>query len=108
METVEKKKKPRPRRSYTPEFKAEIVEVCQLEHVDGWRVGQGVWSGCLVVGRPCRCPVPGHRGGRLGSGRLRSGLRLRSVCGFGVEELQGFSGHGGPAVLRTNCYRARR
>ena len=28
METVEKKK-PRPRRSYTPEFKAEIVEVCQ-------------------------------------------------------------------------------
>jgi transposase len=28
METVEKKK-PRPRRSYTPEFKAEIVECCQ-------------------------------------------------------------------------------
>jgi transposase len=28
METVERNK-PRPRRSYTPEFKAEIVEVCQ-------------------------------------------------------------------------------
>ena len=28
METMAKKK-PRPRRSYTPEFKAEIVELCQ-------------------------------------------------------------------------------
>ena len=28
METMEKKK-PRPRRSFTPEFKAEIVELCQ-------------------------------------------------------------------------------
>jgi len=29
METVEKKRNPRARRSYTPEFKAEIVELCQ-------------------------------------------------------------------------------
>jgi transposase len=29
METMERKKKPRPRRSFTPEFKAEIVELCQ-------------------------------------------------------------------------------
>ena len=28
METMERKK-PRPRRSFTPEFKAEIVELCQ-------------------------------------------------------------------------------
>jgi transposase len=28
METMEKRK-PRPRRSFTPEFKAEIVELCQ-------------------------------------------------------------------------------
>ena len=28
METMERKK-PRPRRSFTPEFKAEIVERCQ-------------------------------------------------------------------------------
>jgi transposase len=28
METVERKK-PRPRRSFTPEFKAEIVELCR-------------------------------------------------------------------------------
>jgi transposase len=28
METVAKKKKPRPRRSFTPEFKADIVERC--------------------------------------------------------------------------------
>jgi Helix-turn-helix domain of transposase family ISL3 len=28
METMEKKK-PRPRRSFTPEFKAEIVELCR-------------------------------------------------------------------------------
>ena len=28
METMERKKKPRPRRSFTPEFKAEIVEHC--------------------------------------------------------------------------------
>ena len=30
METMAKKK-PRPRRSYTPEFKAEIVELCQRD-----------------------------------------------------------------------------
>ncbi len=29
METMERKKKPRPRRSFTPEFKAEIVELCR-------------------------------------------------------------------------------
>src|SRR6202050_1550991 len=29
METMEKKRKPRPRRSFTPEFKAEIVELCR-------------------------------------------------------------------------------
>src|SRR5271168_488744 len=29
METIERKKKPRPRRSFTPEFKAEIVEHCR-------------------------------------------------------------------------------
>src|SRR2546425_3045482 len=29
METVGKKKRPRARRSFTPEFKAEIVELCQ-------------------------------------------------------------------------------
>ena len=29
METMERKKKPRPRRSFTPEFKAEIVERCR-------------------------------------------------------------------------------
>ena len=29
METVAKRKKPRPRRSFTPEFKAEIVQRCQ-------------------------------------------------------------------------------
>jgi transposase len=32
METMERKK-PRPRRSFTPEFKAEIVECCQRRHV---------------------------------------------------------------------------
>jgi transposase len=29
METMEKKRKPRPRRSFPPEFKAEIVELCR-------------------------------------------------------------------------------
>jgi transposase len=29
METMEKKGKPRPRRSFPPEFKAEIVELCR-------------------------------------------------------------------------------
>src|SRR5208283_336858 len=29
METMERKKPPRPRRSFTPEFKAEIVELCR-------------------------------------------------------------------------------
>lgn len=29
METMGKKKRPRARRSFTPEFKAEIVELCQ-------------------------------------------------------------------------------
>ena len=29
METIERKKPPRPRRSFTPEFKAEIVELCR-------------------------------------------------------------------------------
>ena len=29
METMEERKTPRPRRSFTPEFKAEIVERCQ-------------------------------------------------------------------------------
>ena len=29
METVERKKKPRPRRSFTAEFKADIVERCR-------------------------------------------------------------------------------
>ena len=29
METMEERKTPRPRRSFTPEFKAEIVELCQ-------------------------------------------------------------------------------
>jgi transposase len=29
METMEKKRKPRPRRSFPPEFKAEIVEPCR-------------------------------------------------------------------------------
>ena len=29
METVGKRKRPRARRSFTPEFKAEIVELCQ-------------------------------------------------------------------------------
>ena len=29
METVAKRKKPRPRRSFTPEYKAEIVEACR-------------------------------------------------------------------------------
>jgi transposase len=29
METMERKKKPRPRRSFTPEFKADIVERCR-------------------------------------------------------------------------------
>jgi transposase len=37
METMEKKRKTRPRRSFTPEFKAEIVELCR----DGERsIGQ--------------------------------------------------------------------
>ena len=31
METMERKK-PRPRRSFTPEFKAEIVELCRRGH----------------------------------------------------------------------------
>jgi transposase len=30
METMAKKKRPRPRRSFTPEFKAEIVERCRV------------------------------------------------------------------------------
>jgi transposase len=30
METVAKRKQPRPRRSFMPEFKAEIVERCQV------------------------------------------------------------------------------
>lgn len=29
METMGRESKPRPRRSFTPEFKAEIVELCQ-------------------------------------------------------------------------------
>ena len=29
METMEERKTPRPRRSFTPEFKPEIVELCQ-------------------------------------------------------------------------------
>jgi hypothetical protein len=29
METMERKKPPCPRRSFTPEFKAEIVELCR-------------------------------------------------------------------------------
>jgi transposase len=29
METMERKKRPRPRRSFTPEFKADIVERCR-------------------------------------------------------------------------------
>jgi transposase len=29
METMEERKQPRPRRSFTKEFKAEIVELCQ-------------------------------------------------------------------------------
>ena len=29
METVAAKKKPRPRRSFTPEFKAEVVDLCR-------------------------------------------------------------------------------
>jgi transposase len=29
MESMGRSKKPRPRRSFTPEFKAEIVELCQ-------------------------------------------------------------------------------
>jgi transposase len=29
METMERKNPPRPRRSFTPEFKAEIVELCR-------------------------------------------------------------------------------
>ncbi len=29
METMERKKKPRPRRSFTPEFKADIVDRCR-------------------------------------------------------------------------------
>lgn len=30
METMARKKKPRPRRSFTPEFKADIVERCRV------------------------------------------------------------------------------
>jgi transposase len=32
METVAKKRKARPRRSFTPEFKADIVEACRKGH----------------------------------------------------------------------------
>jgi transposase len=40
METMERKK-PRPRRSFTPEFKPEIVEVCR--HGDR-SIGQVAWD----------------------------------------------------------------
>ena len=43
METMERKK-PRPRRSFTPEFKAEIVELCRARRSQDRPGGQGLRS----------------------------------------------------------------
>lgn len=56
------KKKPRPRRSFTPEFKAEIVELCQRGDRSVGQVAKDFdltetrcGSGC---GRPSAMPAP--------------------------------------------------
>jgi len=50
------KKKPRPRRSFTPEFKAEIVELCRrgdrsvgIEHGSGLGVYRWVVEGTIAL-----------------------------------------------------------
>ena len=69
METMERKK-PRPRRSFTPEFKAEIVELCRRGDRSIGQVAKDFDLGetaVQVVGAPgrdrCRrAPRPDHRG----------------------------------------------
>ena len=49
METMERKKRPRPRRSFTPEFKAEIVELCRQGDRSDRPGGQGLRLGETAV-----------------------------------------------------------
>ena len=74
------KKRPRPRRSFTPEFKAEIVELCQRGDRSVGQVAQGFRSDRdrgAGVGQAGRASTPATRTDGLTSSEREELAQLR-------------------------------